>query len=67
MKDKEEIVKAAKNILKTGDRVSCTKCPGTVRTFTFDGWEGQWMVSKSGIDDYHPCNIISINKKPFNT
>lgn len=55
----------AKNILKKGDRVRCTKCPGTKRTFTFDHWDGCWMVSKTGIDDYHPVNVDSVNGAPF--
>lgn len=57
---------AAKKMLKSGDRVRCTKCPGTKRTFTFHFWDGCWMVSKSGIDDFHPINIDLINGKPFN-
>lgn len=47
--------------LKAGDRVRCTKCPGTKRTFTFSHWEGCWMVSKSGINDYHPVNVDVVN------
>lgn len=53
----------AKSTLKKGDRVGITKCPGTKRTFIFSHWDGLWMVSKSGIDDYHPNNIYSINGK----
>lgn len=51
----------AKSILKKGDRICITKCPGTKRTITFDHWDGCWIVSKSGIDDYHPVNISKIN------
>jgi hypothetical protein len=53
----------AKEILKKGDRIGCTKCPGTKRVFTFEQWDGCWMVSKSGICDYHPVSIYSINGK----
>jgi hypothetical protein len=53
----------AKKILKQGDRVRCIKCPGTKRTFTFDHWDGCWMVSKAGIDDYHPINVDLVNGK----
>ena len=58
----------AQQILRKGDRIRCTKCPGTERTFTFDHWDGQWMVSKSGISDYHPVNISKVNgvAKNFN-
>lgn len=55
------IIARVKAILKTGDRVGCTKCPGTKRVFTFDYWDGRWMVSKSGINDYSPLSIYSIN------
>ncbi len=51
----------AKKILKTGDRIRCTKCPGTKRMFTFSHWDGCWMVSKSGINDYHPANVDVVN------
>lgn len=51
----------AKKILKKGDRVRCTKCPGTKRVFTFSHWDGCWMVSKSGINDYHPVNVDMVN------
>lgn len=55
----------AKSILKKGDRVGTTKCPGTKRVIIFDHWDGCWMVSKTGIDDYHPINIYSVNGEPF--
>tara|TARA_R100001377_G_scaffold29179_2_gene15841 strand:+ start:393 stop:617 length:225 start_codon:yes stop_codon:yes gene_type:complete len=55
----------AKKILKKGDRVRCSKCPGTKRTFIFDRWDGCWMVSKTGIDNYHPINVDLINRLPF--
>ena len=55
----------AKKTLKKGDRVRCTKCPGTKRVFTFERWDGCWMVSKTGIDDYHPVNVDLVNGVPF--
>src|SRR5699024_9794158 len=51
----------AKKMLKPGDRVRTTKCPGTKRWFTFDHWDGHWMVSKSGIDDYPPRSVDRVN------
>lgn len=60
----QESVNFAKSILKKGDQVGCTKCPGTKRIFIFDHFEfNAWMCSKSGIDEYHPINIYSINGK----
>lgn len=68
-KERKELGKKAelmaKQILKKGDRVRCTKCPGTKRTFTFSHWDGCWMVSKTGINDYHPINVDLVNGKPF--
>ena len=52
-------------MLKKGDTVTIIKCPGTKRWFTFDYWEGVWMVSKSGIADNHPLNVVAINGKPI--
>lgn len=53
----------AKAVLLPGDNVGCTKCPGTKRVFIFSHWDGHWMVSKSGIDDYSPASIYSLNGK----
>lgn len=53
----------AKEVLKKGDRIRVTKCPGTKRTITFNHWDGCWIVSKSGINDYHPVNIDKVNGK----
>lgn len=52
-------------ILKKGDRVGATKCPGGKRVFTFSHFDGYWMVSISGIDDYSPCSIYSINGETY--
>ena len=60
------IIRKAQSLLKKGDRVRCRKCLGTLRTFTFSHWDGLWMVSKSGIDDYSPLNIDRINGKEIN-
>lgn len=51
----------AKKVLKANDRIRCTKCPGTKRVFIFSHWDGSWMVSKSGINDYHPVNVDVVN------
>ena len=51
----------AKRILQPGDRLRVTKCPGTKRWITFASWEGYWIVSKSGIDDYAPCCVDMLN------
>ena len=65
LSDKEvQSIENAKKQIKEGDRIRCTKCPGTKRTFTFSHWDGYWMVSKTGIDDYYPLNVDLINKVP---
>jgi len=51
----------AKKVLKPGDRVRVSKCPGTKRWVTFAGWNGHWIVSKSGIDDYSPGAVDMLN------
>ncbi len=64
MKDealKNRAIQNAKRILKTGDRITVAKCPGTKRSIIFREFDGQWIVSKSGINDYHPFNISKIN------
>lgn len=52
---------AAKKVLVVGDRLRVTKCPGTKRWITFAGWDGEWIVSKSGIDDFAASNVDMLN------
>ena len=54
----------AKKVLKPGDRIRVTKCPGTKRWVTFAGWDGHWIVSKSGINDYSPGAVDMLNGEP---
>ena len=54
-------IENAKKVLKPGDRVRVTKCPGTKRWITFAGWDGNWIVSKSGINDYAALCIDMVN------
>jgi len=61
--DWQKTVENAKVVLKKGDRVRLKHCPGTKRTITFDHWDGNWIVSKSGIDDYSPTTIDLVNGK----
>jgi hypothetical protein len=53
----------AKTTLKRGDRLRVVRCPGTKRWVTFDHWDGQWIVTKSGIDDIHAVNIDKVNDR----
>ena len=58
-------VNNAKKVLKSGDRIRVTKCPGRKRWITFSEWDGNWIVSKSGIDDYAASCVDMINGKPI--
>ena len=53
----------AKKFLSPGMRFRVTKCPGNKRWATFSGWDGNWIVSKSGINDYHPICVDMVGDK----
>ena len=55
--------KAAKKLLKKGDKIGCTRCGGIKRVYVFSHWDGCWAVSASGIDDISAGNIYSLNGK----
>lgn len=57
-------VSAAKKVLKKGDRIRVSRCGGIVATYTFECWDGNWIVSKSGIDDLSACSISKVNGTP---
>ena len=57
-------VENAKKVLKPGDRIRVTKCPGTRRWITFAGWDGYWIVSLSGINDYSALCVDRLNGAP---
>ena len=57
---------AAKKVLKRGDRIRVTRCPGTKRWVIFDHWDGYWLVTKSRIDDIVAVNIDMLNGQPVN-
>ena len=53
--------KNANKILKNGDRISVNCCGGTKKTYVFDFFDGQWIVSKGGTSDIHPVNVYKLN------
>lgn len=57
----EQATRAAKKVVKKGDRIRVTKCPGTKRTITFDHWNGNEIISKSGLGEYAAMNIDRLN------
>ena len=55
----------AKKVLKPGDRLRVTKCPGTKRWITFSEWRGKdEIISKSGRGEYHPRCVDMLNGDP---
>jgi len=66
---RERHVKAtstAKKVLKKGDRITVTKCPGTKRWIIFDHWEGNEIISVSGEGEYAATSISRLNGEPVN-
>jgi hypothetical protein len=57
-------VENAKKVLKPGDRLRVSKCPGTKRWITLARWDGCWIVSKSGINDYPASTVDRVNGEP---
>lgn len=51
----------AKQTLRTGDRIRAVRCGGTKRTYIFECFCGDWIVSKSGIDDICATHIDKVN------
>jgi len=57
---------AAKKVMKKGDKITVTKCPGTKRWIIFDHWEGNEIISASGKGEYAATSITRLNGKPVN-
>lgn len=55
----------AKGVLKPGDRILVSRCGGFKATYTFNSWDGNWIVSKSGINDISAGAIEKINGQAF--
>lgn len=51
----------AKSILKPGDRIRASRCGGLKRTYNFESWEGDWIITKSGISDIAAIHIDRLN------
>jgi hypothetical protein len=61
--DRAEIKRAterARAVLKIGDIVTATGCPGTKRWFRFTGWDRDWICSATR-NDWSARNISKIN------
>jgi hypothetical protein len=56
----------AKLILKVGDRIRATRCGGIKRTYQFSSWDGDWIVTKSGISDIAATHIDRLNGSSVN-
>lgn len=62
-KRSDRAVERAKAVLKEGDRIRATRCGGGSPTFTFVGWEGRWITSRTR-DDISPMCVIAVNGVP---
>lgn len=56
-----EATDRAKKVLKRGDKIRAGRCGGIHRTYTFECWEGMWIVTKSGINDIAATAIDRLN------
>lgn len=50
----EKATNAAKKVLKRGDRITVTKCPGTKRWIIFDHWNGNEIISARERENTRP-------------
>lgn len=63
-----ELARATANAfrtLKRGDKIMVKRCGGLRVRYTFERWEfnGQWAVSKTGVNDIHAIHIYKVNGK----
>jgi len=68
--DSIKATKKAREVLKEGDRIRVKPCRCFAKKVTvifkcFDG-DSQWIVSKSGGNEYHALYIDRLNGKPIN-
>lgn len=56
-------VEQLKPLLRKGDRIRAIRgeCGCSAQTYTFEGWDGQWIISKSGINTIIPASVDQIN------
>ncbi len=52
---------SAKKVNKAVDRLRVDKCPGRKRWITFREWDGPWIVSSTGINDFSPLSVDRVN------
>lgn len=53
----------AKKMIKPGDRLRVGKCPGRKRSITYRDWNGPWIVSNTGINDFSPLSLDRLNDR----
>jgi hypothetical protein len=54
-------VAEAQKVLKPGDRIRSNRGCGPYATYTFTGWDGDWIKTKSGYNDIAATNIKKVN------
>lgn len=50
--------------LKPGDRFRASRCGGIRAWYRFSHWDGDELITASGIYDIHPINIDRLNGEP---
>lgn len=50
----------ARAVLQPGDRITFTSCPGTKRWGIFEGWERDWIRTRT-LDDVSASTISKVN------
>ncbi len=50
----------ARVVLQPGDRITFTSCPGTKRWGIFEGWERDWIRTRT-LDDVSASTITKVN------
>ena len=61
---RQECVQAqrkAKNTLNKGDRIRASRCGDTYGNYIFDHWDGNWIVTASGINYIDAIHIVRLN------
>lgn len=53
----------ARAVLQPGDRITFTSCPGTKRWGIFEGWERDWIRTRT-LDDVSASTISKVNGRP---
>jgi hypothetical protein len=51
----------AQKVLKPGDRIRARRACHPEATYTFMGWDGEWIITRSGYTDVSAPSIVKVN------